>query len=137
MPEQEQVNTEKTERTKRPKSIRWQRRQERLARIRETKREERVRVHPRDDVIRRDIRHGVSRQAFPKQGTVEWPLDNFTKRRLRDGTVRLESAHEKKERIEQRERDRRGGEQRNKEQPNGNQQRGQRQPTPEAAPATS
>ena len=90
------------------KSLRWKRRQERLKMVRDARAVKRVRVHPRDDVIRRDIKHGSKR--FPTEGSVEWPLDNFTKRRLRDGTVRLENEQETKARQEQRDQDRQNGE---------------------------
>lgn len=53
----------------------------------------RVRVTPRDDTIRKAIAH-PSGVKFPESGSVEWPLDPFTKRRLRDGTVTREDAHE-------------------------------------------
>jgi hypothetical protein len=72
------------------KTPQWHRRQERLKRIREQMQVKRVRVVPRDDIIRRDIVHGVTRVRFPKEGSVEWPLDQFTKRRLREGVVTLE-----------------------------------------------
>jgi len=49
----------------------------------------RVRVWPRDENIRRVIKH-PSGVAFRKEGSVEWPLDAFTKRRLRDGSVTKE-----------------------------------------------
>ena len=62
----------------------------------------RVRVNPRDDVIRRDIKHGVAGIRFPVEGSVEWPLDQFTKRRLRDGSVTMETEEQKKDRENQR-----------------------------------
>ena len=91
-------------------NIRWERRQARLALLKESKsgRPERVRVHPRDEIVRRDIKHGANKRGFPMEGSVEWPFDQFTKRRLRDGTVRLESAEETQARNEQRAKDRGG-----------------------------
>jgi hypothetical protein len=75
------------------KSLRFKQREERLKRIREQNTPKRVRVLPRDDVIRRDIVHPVNRIAFPPQGgSVEWPLDQFTKRRIREGDVTVEEA---------------------------------------------
>lgn len=50
----------------------------------------RVRVVPRDDSIRKGIVHPDGNLKFPEHtGSVEWPLDGFTQRRLRDGTVML------------------------------------------------
>ena len=115
-PEQQQEPRQE-QRQERPKSIRWRRRQERLKRVRDSHEVKRVRVHPRDDVIRRDIKHGG--RSFPKQGSVEWPLDSFTKRRLRDGTVRLENEREKTERSEQRAQDRRNGARNQQQRPSG------------------
>lgn len=87
-------------------SERGKRRLERLQRIKEQRTIKRVRVVPRDDVIRRDIRHGVSGARFPEsEGSVEWPFDQFTKRRLRDGTVTLETPAAQEERKQEREQD--------------------------------
>ena len=77
------------EREKKEKSYLWKKREERKKRLREQKALKRVRVVPRDGEIRRDIKHPVSRLAFPAEGSVEWPLDAFTKRRIIDGTVSL------------------------------------------------
>jgi hypothetical protein len=52
--------------------------------------------------VRRNIRHQPDGLRFPAEGSVEWPLDAFTKRRLRDGDVMLESAEDTKARDEQR-----------------------------------
>jgi hypothetical protein len=64
----------------------------------------RVRVLPRDESVRRDIRHMPGGIAFPAEGSVEWPLDQFTKRRLIDGTVIRESEEAMKARQEERDR---------------------------------
>jgi len=53
---------------------------------------ERVRVTPATDDIRRVLTHPSNGTKFPESGSVEWPLDNFTKRRLRDGSVVREQA---------------------------------------------
>lgn len=86
--------------------MRAKRRQERLKKIAEGRAVKRVRVVPRDENIRRDIRHGVTGVRFPKEGSVEWPFDQFTKRRLRDKTVSLESAEAQQERHSDRQRSR-------------------------------
>ena len=52
-----------------------------------------VRVLPKNDDIRRVMRHGVTRVGFPSSGgSVEWPNDTFTKRRIKDGDVTIEEA---------------------------------------------
>ena len=62
---------------------------DRLARIAKTKIVPRVRVSPRDDDVRAIIKHPRA-GAFRSSGSLEWPNDTFTQRRLRDGTVVLE-----------------------------------------------
>jgi hypothetical protein len=50
----------------------------------------RVRVLPRNDDVRKYIVHQPSLIAFPESGSVEWPDDAFTRRRIADGDVTLE-----------------------------------------------
>ena len=71
------------------KSLQWKRRQERLRRVNAAKGVRRVRVNPRDETIRRDIRHMPGGIRFPATGSVEWPLDQFTKKLLRAGAVTI------------------------------------------------
>jgi hypothetical protein len=52
----------------------------------------RVRVLPRDESIRKNIVHWPTRIAFPATGSVEWPNDRFTQRRIADGDVMVEGA---------------------------------------------
>ena len=54
----------------------------------------RVRVNPANDDIRKTLVHMPSRIAFPEHGSVEWPADRFTQRRLRDGDITLAEQHE-------------------------------------------
>ena len=68
---------------------RAQAREERLARMRSMVPDQTVRVNPRDEKIRKLIRHPLRGRGFPSTGSVEWPLDTFTRRRLRDGDVTL------------------------------------------------
>jgi hypothetical protein len=58
-----------------------------------------VRVDPRDDDVRKYIKHLPSKRGFPASGPALWPNDLFTHRRLRDGSVTLakEEKEEKKE----------------------------------------
>ena len=57
-----------------------------------------VRVLPRNDLIRRYLKHGVTKVGFLASGSAEWPMDQFTRNRIRDGDVTIERA----ERAEQR-----------------------------------
>jgi hypothetical protein len=74
-----------------------QRRQDRLARIRESRQTQRVRVVPANEEIRK-IRF-PGRNRFPAQGSAEWPLDQFTKRRIREGSVMIEERREETRRA--------------------------------------
>jgi hypothetical protein len=65
--------------------VRAQARQERIARVRAMAPDQTVRVNPRDEGIRSRLRHPLRGRGFPSTGSVEWPLDTFTRRRIRDG----------------------------------------------------
>jgi hypothetical protein len=71
-------------------SIRHQIQAERMQKIREVNRVPRVRVLPRDDEVRKHIKHYPSQVGFPAEGSVEWPYDSFTKKRIRDGAVTID-----------------------------------------------
>lgn len=45
-----------------------------------------VRVEPANDTMRRILKH-PNGMRFRATGSVEWPLDKFTKRRLADGSI--------------------------------------------------
>jgi hypothetical protein len=66
-------------------------RQERLARIREASATPRARVVPTTDGYRRLLKH-PSGVGFRASGSSDWPLDKFTRRRIADGSIRLEDA---------------------------------------------
>jgi hypothetical protein len=51
---------------------------------------ERVRVTPANDELRRVLKHPKGNK-FPESGSTEWPLDQFTRRRIKDGSVKRES----------------------------------------------
>jgi hypothetical protein len=51
-----------------------------------------VRVLPKNEAIRKGIKHWPSKVGFPKEGSAEWPFDTFTKRRIRDGDVTIEES---------------------------------------------
>ena len=69
-------------------SLRKQRQNERIARVRAF-RPKGVRVVPANDDLRRVLKHpnGV---GFRPEGSIEWPNDRFTKRRLAEGAITLE-----------------------------------------------
>jgi hypothetical protein len=56
---------------------------------------QRVRVTPKNDQIRKLIGH-PSVGKFPAEGSAEWPLDTFTRRRIADGDVTVEGEKEGK-----------------------------------------
>ncbi len=56
----------------------------------------RVRVLPANDDLRRVLKH-PNGMAFRSAGSVEWPLDKFTQRRIADGSITIEKKDEKKE----------------------------------------
>jgi hypothetical protein len=66
---------------------------ERMARVNKARAIGRVRVSPRDDEVRAWIKHPRV-GAFRSVGSIEWPNDTFTQRRIRDGTVLLEPPRE-------------------------------------------
>ena len=49
-----------------------------------------MRVNPANDAIRKGIKHPSGNIKFPESGSVEWPNDSFTKRRIREGSVTRE-----------------------------------------------
>ena len=56
----------------------------------------RVRVEPASEALRHVLRH-PNGMAFRPQGSVEWPWDRFTQRRLRDGSIKVvEQADDRK-----------------------------------------
>ena len=61
----------------------------RLAAIAASKRFPRVRVLPASPELREVLKH-PNGMGFRSEGSVEWPLDNFTFRRLREGSITVE-----------------------------------------------
>jgi len=51
-----------------------------------------VRVNPKDDDMRRTLKHPSGHIGFPTSGSVEWPLDRWTRRRIADGDVTTETS---------------------------------------------
>jgi hypothetical protein len=64
---------------------------ERLRLIAEARKIPRVRVEPTSEEFRRAIRH-PSGMKFRPEGSVEWPNDRFTQRRIAEGAVRIVEA---------------------------------------------
>jgi hypothetical protein len=52
--------------------------------------EPRVRVRAANETIKQYLFHPAGRLRFGANGTVEWPDDQFTQRRVRDGDVTIE-----------------------------------------------
>lgn len=76
------------------KSVRRQQVEARRARVAKLiPKTPRVRVVPRDDKIREAIKHPTGIK-FGADGAAEWPFDQFTKRRLRDGDITIEEKRE-------------------------------------------
>lgn len=65
-----------------------QRMKERAARARKMTSVPGVRVEPTRDAMRRLLKHPRA-GGFRSEGSVEWPNDTFTKRRLREGSIKL------------------------------------------------
>ena len=51
-----------------------------------------VRVVPRDENMRRYLKHPSTRVGFLAEGSAEWPNDQFTRRRIKEGDVTIEEA---------------------------------------------
>jgi hypothetical protein len=62
---------------------------DRVERIRKLAARPGIRVVPRDDDMRRLLKHPRA-GGFRSEGSLEWPDDTFTQRRLRDGSVKAE-----------------------------------------------
>jgi hypothetical protein len=69
---------------------------ERLRAIAEARKIPRVRVEPTSEEFRRAIRH-PSGMRFRPEGSVEWPNDRFTQRRVAEGSVRIVEAADKRQ----------------------------------------
>lgn len=54
-----------------------------------------IRVLPKNDDVRKYIKHMPSGLAFRSEGSIEWPNDKFTQRRIADGTVIVVKPEEK------------------------------------------
>jgi hypothetical protein len=66
-----------------------------------------IRVMPAKEEYRKVLKHPRG-AAFPETGSVEWPDDRFTKRRLADGSVTREATQEAQQRMQERRRPQHG-----------------------------
>jgi hypothetical protein len=62
----------------------------RIAAIATARRLPRARVLPTSEALRQVLRHPHG-MAFRSTGSVEWPFDKYTQRRVRDGSITIES----------------------------------------------
>lgn len=69
---------------------RAERRRDRLAKVAEQTRVPRVRVVPATDALRSVLRHPNGNIGFRSEGSIEWPHDSFTKKRIREGSISIE-----------------------------------------------
>jgi len=75
---------------------------ERVGRIRVPAKRPGIRVEPANEDLRRVLRHIPSGVRFRSEGSIEWPDDTFTRRRLKDGSVKLvEKQDESCQQLEQ------------------------------------
>jgi len=76
------------------KIVRGQRQQERLAQLQVGRPNQAgVRVLPASEELRKALKH-PNGMGFRPEGSVEWPNDRFTKRRLAEGAITLEDQAE-------------------------------------------
>jgi hypothetical protein len=67
----------------------------RAQRVRDMKKVVGVRVEPANDDMRRLLKHPRA-GGFRSEGSIEWPDDTFTKRRLKEGSITLAKPPETK-----------------------------------------
>jgi hypothetical protein len=75
-----------------PNATRVAAKKARFAAIKKNMSAPRVRVLPANDELRRVLWHPRA-MRFRSSGSVEWPYDSFTIRRLADGSVKLDEGH--------------------------------------------
>jgi len=69
-------------------------RMERVKQVKNMSAAQRVRVEPTKEEYRKVLRHPSNNTAFRETGSLEWPLDQFTKRRIREGAIRIAESRE-------------------------------------------
>jgi hypothetical protein len=78
-----------------PRATRNAWKQARLEAIRKSMEMPRVRVTPANEDIRRVLRHPHG-MPFRETGSVEWPLDKFTQKRINEGAITAEPVNAEK-----------------------------------------
>lgn len=58
-----------------------------------------VKVLPKNDAMRRLLKHPSNNVAFREEGPMEWPDDSFTHRRIQDGDVTVVEEEKKDEPV--------------------------------------
>jgi hypothetical protein len=48
-----------------------------------------MKVWPKNDAMRKILKHPSNRMSFPNEGPLDWPDDTFTARRIADGDVTI------------------------------------------------
>ena len=72
-----------------------QRMRDRMIRLRKQRERPGLRVEPTGDnpervaALRRHLKHIPSGVGFRSEGSAEWPDDTFTRRRIRDGDIKI------------------------------------------------
>jgi hypothetical protein len=69
---------------------------QRMEKMREANKPKTVRVTPVNDEIRRVLSHPQT-GYFPAEGSMEWPDDGFTLRRIQDGDIKVEEQQQQPE----------------------------------------
>jgi len=69
---------------------RGKRRRQRMEALAKARPAATVRVLPKNDDYRRVLKHPNGMRFRDDGGSVEWPLDRFTRRRIADGSVTVE-----------------------------------------------
>lgn len=90
-----QPQTEQPQPPEKKKSLRLQRREARMKFVKDARTPRKVRVAPANEDHRGRLAH-PNAGGFRSSGSVEWPLDSFTKRRIRDGDVKVEERAQNK-----------------------------------------
>lgn len=81
-------------------SLRGQRQRERMQRMRAARPQGGIRVVPTDDKFRKLLKH-PNGMSFRAEGSVEWPNDRFTKRRIAEGVIKKEGGDDKQQEQQQ------------------------------------
>jgi hypothetical protein len=89
-------------------SIVAKRMRERMSRVMKSSRPGTIRVEPKNEDLRRVLKHPMTGVRFRKTGSSEWPNDPFTRNRLREGSIRLAAEQRSPEQTQEAERITRG-----------------------------